>query len=208
MRYLLIYVTMLAMTACGHKPTPEDTHSHLHYKIASSNLSGLTRYLQYPIIRICYSDSTHSTQHRDDVAYAIFEWIKPLRELTTARLAEKVEFVSANSAGCHATVTIGNYNPARTYMSSRPRVYINYSGWYGSKTVTLHEFGHAFGLLDTYVGSGGSCQSGQPDSVMCRASYETLQEDDISGIKKVFERTQPATGVEEDSQDEEGIWVY
>ena len=75
-------------------------------------------------------------------------------------------------------------------MGRTPEVHINYSGWFGSKTVTLHEFGHAFGFLDTYVGSGGRCQSGQPDSVMCRASYDELKDDDVQGVQRMFEMLQ------------------
>ncbi len=44
------------------------------------------------------------------------------------------------------------------------------------KTV-LHEFGHVFGFDDTYVEPGPACQDGQENSVMCSASFDTLQPD-------------------------------
>jgi hypothetical protein len=83
---------------------------------------------------------------------------------------------------------VGTYSPAYTNMGNVPTVRVASSGWYGSDTVILHELGHAVGLYDTYNGRGGSCQQGQPDSVMCWARYTELTEDDILGIQDVYKK--------------------
>ena len=164
------------------------------YRLAAPSSAGLTWKVHQPVIRLCYTDSSNSATHRADVIYAVEEWIRGIAEIAQEPLATSVELV-ARTAPCDANVRIGNYSPANTQMGSKPTVNINFSGWFGSKSVTLHEFGHAFGLLDTYNGSGGSCQSGHPNSVMCRASYLTLQPDDINGIRDMYRRVKQARGV-------------
>jgi hypothetical protein len=116
-----------------------------------------------------------------------------MRSESTVSLANEVEIVGYNSTGCDVKTLVGNYNPARTQLGTTPTVYLNSAGWYGSSTVTLHEFGHAFGLLDTYNGTGGSCQTGQPASVMCYAKYDELLDDDIKGIQSVYRTLFPNT---------------
>ena len=116
-----------------------------------------------------------------------------MRALSAVPLADTVDVVPYNSSGCDVYIAVGNYSPATTQLGKTPRVNLNKSGWYGSSTVTLHEFGHAFGLLDTYSGRGGSCQPGQPASVMCYAKYDELMDDDIKGIQSVYRSLYPTT---------------
>ena len=182
---LTFFATLTLLVACGAPPHAGDDTSQLDYLIGSTGVAGLSRKVKQPVVRICYTDSSNSERHKADMIDFVMQWIDALREVSTEPLAGKVELVSPNSP-CDGKMTVGNISRAYTQMGSIPAVYINYSGWYGSQTVTLHEFGHAFGLLDTYAGNGGSCRSGQPNSVMCRANYPTLQDDDVAGIRAVY----------------------
>ena len=182
MRIGTMLLVFAALSGCGEH-TKETSPSQ--YIIGNSSTAGITRKVQAETIRICYSDSSDSAQHRQDTQDGVMQWIDALREISKEPLAKTVELVGSN-APCEAKLYVGNYSPAYTQMGSTPSVHINYQGWYGSQTVTLHELGHAFGLLDTYNGRGGSCRSGQPDSVMCWAKFETLQPDDIDGVRAVF----------------------
>lgn len=57
--------------------------------------------------------------------------------------------------------------------------------------LTLHEFGHVFGLNDTYNGAGG-CVPNQPSSVMCQdAAFTVLQTDDVRGARQAFREGVP-----------------
>jgi hypothetical protein len=169
--------------ACGR--TEQRNFSDVKYRLASPLNAGLTRQVKNETIRVCYSDASNSAAHRNDVEFAILEWIRPLRSQSDTPLTNAVKLVSRGQP-CDVAVSVGNYSPAYTDMGNLPSVHINSSGWYGSKTVTLHEMGHAFGLLDTYNGRGGSCQTGQPESVMCRASFTALKADDELGIIKML----------------------
>lgn len=64
---------------------------------------------------------------------------------------------------------------ARPYM----RIFDN-----TAEETVLHEFGHAFGLADTYE-DGAGCKEYQPPSVMCQSS-PTLTNDDINGVRQTF----------------------
>jgi hypothetical protein len=190
---LAVYALALGVLAgCGRvEPTSE---SSTKYRVAGPSSAGLTWKVHGEKIRICYSGPASGDTHREEVVDAVHKWMRPIAEIADEPVTTDVQIVAANAA-CEVRVYVGNYAPAQTQMGSKPTVYLNYSGWYGSQTVTLHEFGHAFGLLDTYVGRGGTCQTGQPDSVMCRASYPDLVADDIAGIQDMYRRVKNAHGV-------------
>ena len=176
--------TSLMFVSCG-KPDSGDS-SDLKYIVSGKAYAGLLRKVHNPSIRLCMGTSASVVAHKDDVAHAITEWTNALTDIAAKPVTHTTEFVALNDPTCDAVVNIGNYNPANTSMGNRPVLNLAYSGWYGSRTVTLHEFGHAFGLGDTYEGRGGSCQTKQPDSVMCRASYDALKKDDIDGIRAAY----------------------
>lgn len=186
MKRVMGILLLFAVVGCGPNGTKANRTSAPSYLRAGSAAAGLTRLINKPTVRICYTDASNSAQHRDDVEFAVLSWIEPLRSLTTDELATSVELTA--DGDCDASVMIGNYSVAYTEIGTHPVVHLSYTGWYGSRTVTLHEFGHAFGLLDTYMGRGGACQRGQPDSVMCWASYTTLQPDDVAGVRDVYQR--------------------
>ncbi len=177
---------------CGRVDQTQD--SATRYLVSGPASAGVTWKVHQQKIRICYSGPTSGDTHREEVVDAVHKWMRPIAEIAEEPVAAVVELVAIGAA-CDVKVYIGSYSPAQTQMGSRPIVYLNHSGWYGSQTVTLHEFGHAFGLLDTYNGRGGSCQTGQPDSVMCRARYDDLMPDDVAGIQDMYQRVRDARGV-------------
>lgn len=221
MRKSKIFITALTLTAisCGqsndHEANTSSSYEEENYAFdpnnldyslpendgsfdfrqAAKSLAGLSAKVKKETIRVCLTDSTNSAARRALLKDVILKWIEPMRALSTVALASNVELVAYNTTGCDVRTVFGNYNPARTQLGTTPTVYINNSGWFGSSTVTLHEFGHAFGLLDTYTGSGGACQTGQPASVMCYAKYDQLLDDDIKGIQSVYRTLFPSTSL-------------
>lgn len=199
---------VLALVACGREESNSDSgnsdsdnyfydparpdfslpEGEYEFRAGSVSAAGLTAKAFEPVIRACMNDSSNSASRKQMVKSSIMKWFEPLREISDRVAVDEVQIVGWNSGDCDVYVAFGNYNPARTQMGSVPKVYMANSGWYGSSTVTLHEFGHAFGLLDTYNGRGGSCMSGQPASVMCYAKYNELLEDDRLGVQAVFKR--------------------
>lgn len=169
--------------SCGKQT---ETESNLTYRVGDRAFAGLLRKVHRPSIKICMASDQNTLKHRSDVVHAIEEWTSALIGFTKEPVTQKVEFVAPNAADCDGVVRVGSYSPAYTSMGNRPEVNLAYDGWFGSRTVALHEFGHAFGLLDTYAGTGGSCIPNQPNSVMCRASYDNLKQDDIDGLQKAY----------------------
>src|SRR5436309_785422 len=53
----------------------------------------------------------------------------------------------------------------------------------GGIAILLHEFGHAFGLSDTYVEGVWTCAADQPEAVMCHNATPALRADDIRGVR-------------------------
>lgn len=179
--------TMIAgilFVSCG-KPQSGDK-SELEYIVSGKAYAGLLRKVHNPSIKICMGTSANVASHRAAVAHAIEVWTNALNDVSDKPVTHNTEFVALNDPSCDGVVNIGNYNPANTRMGNRPVVNLAYSGWYGSDSVTVHEFGHAFGLGDTYEGRGGRCQTKQPDSVMCTAKYLELKKDDIDGVQAAY----------------------
>ena len=152
----------------------------------SPAVAGLTAKVHKPSIRVCLYDPENIQSRKDVVRNSLLKWVNALAPVTTKPLTSAIEFVAANASGCDVYVSYGNYSPAYTNLGKTPRVNVARSGWFGSETVILHEFGHAFGLLDTYNGSGGSCKPGQPASVMCYAKYKEPMQDDILGVQSMY----------------------
>jgi hypothetical protein len=204
MRHVALIISLLCLlsASCGARNNQD---ADLDYRVTQPRYAGLTRKVMKPSISVCFNEQTNTAIHGENARFSILTWIDALREVSDQPLATSVDFVDFSSP-CDVKLYVGSYSPARTALGSTPSVYMNYRGWYGSRNVNLHEFGHAFGLLDTYNGRGGSCQPGQPDSVMCTAKYLALKPDDIAGIRKMFELVQ--SGVMGLSDPEEVVTVY
>lgn len=156
---------------------------------AAPQYAGLTAKVHKPVLSICYSDHDQSLSRRQSVINSIQTWIKAFEDVAKKPLTSRVDIVSWQTPGCDAYVGVGSsVAVANTQMGVTPYVQMQPSGWFGSETVLLHEMGHAFGLLDTYVGSGGACQVGQPASVMCTAKLMHLTSDDIQGVQSLYKQ--------------------
>lgn len=200
--------TLLSCGQANNPPKPE-----LSYLILTPDLLGLSRQVDKPIIDICVafispdgnsvfgepSDEEIGTTSLSDediqrawlqhAQNAVEAWIKPLQKVSSTPLA-KVKTHRADEPGnCMGDLSIH----ARSNQGVAAPTYDGVSisiGEYDSTPfrTTLHEFGHGFGLDDTYAGGGGACKAGQPNSVMCSLVFDELQPDDIAGIIEVYRR--------------------
>lgn len=164
----------------------------MDFILIGGNYSGLMRYAKKETIRICLSGGL-SQAARDAWAETINDvtkkWLDSIRPLTFAKLADGATIVTSD---CYATVLVQPQNNAYTLLGTNPRIVVAPSGYFGSYNVVLHEFGHAFGLGDTYQnGQSGNCRPGQPQAVMCNTSFDHLQPDDLAGMKAVFKMVYP-----------------
>jgi hypothetical protein len=165
---------------------PIDIDQGFHFIQAHPSLAGLVKKAHRNKYRLCLVDPQNSSIRRNMIVKSVEKWLDALRPIAKYPIASSVEAIVGDQASCDAVVNVGTYQYAHTFMGDRPIININSTGWYGGETVVLHEFGHAFGLLDTYEGRGGTCKPNQPDSVMCFAKYPELMPDDIDGVRAVY----------------------
>jgi hypothetical protein len=159
------------------------------YILIGDGYAGLTSYVKQPSIRVCLRNAPADVveKWKSATRSVIMAWMAPMRGLTSDPLAQTVEFVPS---GCDVSVTLSNEWP-HTNIVDPPQVYVGFSGYTGSYNILLHEFGHAFGMGDTYTTGSGICVQGQPQSVMCNTSFSVLQPDDIAGVQKIFKTRFP-----------------
>lgn len=127
-----------------------------------------------------------NTISNNDIKTMVLTWLAPLRQKST-QVTQSVN-VSSNTGGVDLIVNFTS-NAGKTCGQTRTNLVPFIIDLYPNDSYEglFHEFGHGFGLGDTYnprVGSG--CVSGQPDSVMCSARSRTLMQDDIAGITALF----------------------
>jgi hypothetical protein len=201
----LLLTVLVSIFSCGRGT--QENQSHISYLILEGS-PGLTRFVKEPKITLC-ANMKYVTEdvkpalikHLTD---ATLKWIEPMRALATEKLASKVEigfWSSTNGSypnndplpdGCHAgLIILKNRRPGVQVSPNRTVLFFNTDVSDKNFRVTLHEFGHAFGLRDTYSTSEfNTCLPGQPDSVMCNTEdHDELQPDDIEGIREVYKRT-------------------
>jgi hypothetical protein len=171
------HIALIAMTffsalaACR----PSGSGSQLNYKLLGTK--ALTKYKGQSAVTICLN----SQQHADDVKRVVSMWYLALDSNPTVNIVD-----SGNCAAQVSYLNRGN-GDSRTTISEDPHVMINAdSEWFSSFGVLVHEFGHAFGLNDTYAGGNGQCQAGQPaDAIMCTPSIGEPRQDDVDGVRDV-----------------------
>ena len=187
-----------AVIACGPEmlktTAAESDPSNLHFVTFGPGVTALVAKVKQPTMSICLSGTSSSERQKwsTQIKGAVLKWVEPMRAFTRDRLVRQVE-VRNQPSGCDAQVVVHRSVHANTRVGKNPTVNMAASGHFGSYGVLLHEFGHAFALGDTYVPGGvsGQCQSGQPQSVMCNVSYREPQEDDVKGLKVVYDRIFP-----------------
>ena len=188
----VVTFTFLGLTSC--KPNDEQAdRSKLHFIEFGRGIFGLTKQVKRSTINVCLEGASPSTEEEwtQKIQKATLTWIEPIRKLSKSTLTEKVEVVP-NSSNCDATVKIFPSVHAVTYTGSKPTVHMAASGYFSNYNVLLHEFGHVFGLADTYQnGQSGNCQPGQPQAIMCNTAFKDMQADDIAGVSSVYKRAFP-----------------
>jgi hypothetical protein len=145
---------------------------------------GLIRYINQAELSICTNDMSRA----QDIEAVVRAWISLARGVARPRVVE------GNSGNCQATVSFQSLpasSPSYTQTSAgRANIVMNSgSQWFNFTPVLMHEFGHAFGLADTYSPTerkNGVCISGQPrEAIMCTISLGVPQADDQAGIEAV-----------------------
>ncbi len=168
--------------------------SHLTYNVLADeygeDANGLMFVIKEQSMTICVTETTDQ-EVLDVVKATVLAWINPLKKVAGSRLAADVKVTTSNCDSANATVIVYS-SDGRSYMQPGRHPELNiYQDSRGYRKVMLHEFGHGFGLGDTYLESGG-CQQGQPtDTVMCMADFDDPQDDDIDGMKKIYSNLYP-----------------
>lgn len=137
---------------------------------------------------------------QSDIEGAAKEWLEVIREerypfVPTIVYREKC-YVTEDCSGQCPAHSVRNAQVVVRISPDPGRSYVKYPGNLmqlhadDDFAIILHEWGHVFGLADTYKpdpGLSGDCYEGQPNSIMCSAAhFSTLQSDDIEGIRNVY----------------------
>lgn len=163
------------------------------FLILDSGKSKLLSAMTSPQIRVCLQSTSpeiSAASWLPSAEQAVTAWIEPLRTITVAKLTTDIQIVIKDDCELDAFDHVIKLHPGNTRSSHAPGAGSSVTSFYvGDKrgyAVLLHETGHAVGLGDTYLDSGGKCQPGQPPSVMCNCDFFALQRDDVIGARVLF----------------------
>lgn len=210
-RYGALLALSLFLIGCGSE-SPNSINSGSNYIIVNNkNSAGLANYVHKTdkdsVIKVCFKANGRKPRFETDnkkgksaaqiMEEKILEWIRPMKEkFPNKQFVDKVIVETGNcstgSGKSHVSIEMKESGYRSNCSLGRyPSIRLGNDKWYGSSTVLLHELGHAYGLLDTYSGNG--CKSNQKgpakdknNTVMCKATYETLKEDDEYGVLSVY----------------------
>jgi hypothetical protein len=147
-------------------------------------------------LRVCVTRHTGATMSlatlQNHIRVAVAAWVDAAQPASTVRLFRNVEF------GCPRwdnvplwDVSVDLYRDAGQTQPGPPIVVTLGESSQNFRYLTLHEFGHVFGLNDTYKEEGG-CLPNQPSSVMCGdVRHTVLQTDDVLGARQAFRERVP-----------------
>lgn len=166
----------LMMFSCRNEPSES---SKVKYLLTGSK--GLVASADQSQVTIC----SNRPARNSEIKNAVSMWYAALNKKPDIQITE------VGAAGrCAAIVNYENIEgPSNTTITDQPLVTMNEQDqWFSSFPVLLHEFGHGFGLSDTYnlsSGQSGDCVAGQPkEAVMCTPPYAQPQQDDIDGASR------------------------
>lgn len=165
-------------------------HPGYHFITFGPSIYGLVGAAKKEAVTICVTGVSADTLPKWTawITDSVQKWLKPMRQWTADSIAPQVAVVT-NNQNCDATFRIVAGQWGYAQISNRPVITVGPQVPFG---VVIHEFGHAFGLSDTYQnGQSGNCRPGQPQSMMCNISFSDLQPDDVAGLKVVFDRRFP-----------------
>lgn len=188
-RASILFATLMA--GCGPAPSEEGgdevssrSDSFEIWRGAEGYL--ITHVMGGSTLRVCLTGTgvTESTRpgFETHIRNAIIAWVDGARPASTAALITGSSVVFDCTAP-HVTV---DWSASTGRAHAGPGGASLFAGD-GYPTV-LHEFGHVFGIGDTYVEGVWTCDPGQPNSVMCGNGGipSTLQPDDLNAIREVF----------------------
>jgi hypothetical protein len=120
-------------------------------------------------------------------AWAVQSWVDGMRPTS------KVPLITASDVVFDCVtrnLTINVHHGPETLVLPHDLLTLSTDEIFGDRyfQVMVHEFGHVFGLADTYT-DASSCQPGQPRGLMCEVGPGTtlvLLQDDINGIQEAF----------------------
>lgn len=205
---VLVFGTLLGLAGCmAEMPSGEIEGAGVEgdvgvnsqaYKVAPWGDSrwNLYTFVAERAIRVCPIREAGTTLSdealRWNILFAVFDWINSVQSSSTVPLFVNPVFDCQDLDGVplYDIAVILHPGNGRAWnhgthidlYEAEPRLY----------ETLLHEFGHSFGMDDTYVESGG-CQPNQPPSVMCNATFTSLQTDDLRGARQAFRIVQPYT---------------
>jgi hypothetical protein len=140
-------------------------------------------------IEICLSGSGVSAANFDAKANmirdAVMLWVDGARAAAASPLIDRfaVDVLDEPPDGCDSTSR--HLNVIWHAENGRANSAVNLFANDGFPTV-LHEIGHNFGLMDTYIEGVWTCEENQPSSVMCDGVFSELQPDDIEAIREEY----------------------
>jgi hypothetical protein len=157
----------------------------------------------YPVVadhnlRVCVTRHPGATMSlatlQNHIRAAVAAWVDAVQPVSTVTLFRNVQFGCPTIAGDNVPlwdVSVDLFHAAGQTQPGPPiRVTLGESDP-NFRHLTLHEFGHVFGLNDTYDGAGG-CVPNHPSSVMCQnAAFTALQTDDVRGARQAFRERVP-----------------
>jgi len=149
-------------------------------------------------LRVCIDRSPDTRMSQEVleglITNAVQQWVTAVQPNSSQPLYTEVDF------GCETIANDGVplYDLVVTLYSGSDRAWAHddmldlFEDVPNFTEALLHEMGHFFGLADTYIDDGsGRCQDNQPPSVMCNATFFTLQTDDLRGARQAFRIAQP-----------------
>ncbi len=191
---LVTLAAAFSLQACGSREKGQGGVSHPNFISFGPSVHGLTEKVKKPEIRICLvgvDAGSEWEKWEGNIQSAVLKWVDALRPVAQGELTQTV-LVTDGTTNCDAFVKVVPGTWSNTQIGSVPTVNMDRTGYFASFTVLLHEFGHAFALADTYQGGqSGNCKPNQPQAVMCNTSFDTPQDDDVTGVRSVYKSTFP-----------------
>jgi hypothetical protein len=181
--FIFLIFVILSLISC--KPSADE---QTELKFLTTDRTSLMA-KAYGKIKVCLTGSFGNkiSDHKSNITRSIGKWLAPIKKIDP-RVNGEVNF--GYGSNCDVFIEYSRATPrSHAFIQPVPRLNLSYDL---PEHVVLHEFGHAFGLLDTYIEDVWTCKKGQEDSVMCQGEkYMTLQDDDIDGVVDSFAKAFP-----------------
>ena len=202
----LLVPASIGLTGCGANPgdTEPEAIEQAESPFTILTPAALDRVRRLPAgntFAVCLYGSALTALNRADrqntIRDAIMTWVDGARAATTLSLINRndIAFVAPgpNNSRCSGSYDVDvNWaaGPGRAVANPMPGGSWGWMVLYENDglDVALHEFGHIFGIGDTYVEGVWTCYPGQENSVMCGVGgpFITLQRDDLNAMQEII----------------------